>query len=212
MRAMVLEAIREPLREREMKTPEPGPGEALIKVRACAVCRTDLHVCDGDLTPVGLPRIPGHEIIGIVEKLGPGPSLLNIGDRVGVPWLGSTCGHCDYCLAGRENLCDDPQFTGYHRDGGFAEFTVAKSDYCFPIPDAYDDVSAAPLMCAGLIGYRCLKMAGQVRRLGLYGFGAAAHICLQTAQHLGQEVFVFTRPEDTAAQQFARKLGAIWAG
>lgn len=212
MRAMVLEKIGQPLVERDIPTPRAGPQEVLVKVHACAVCRTDLHVCDGDLPPVHLPRIPGHEIIGTITELGAGVQLHKIGDRVGVPWLGATCGKCAYCQSHQENLCDAPQFTGYHRDGGFAEFTVAREDYCFAIPSEYSDVEAAPLMCAGLIGYRCLKMAGKPSRIGLYGFGAAAHIALQTARYLGQKTYVFTRDDDTASQQFASQLGASWVG
>lgn len=212
MRAMVLEQIGQPLRERDYPVPQPGPEDVLLEVKACAVCRTDLHICDGDLPPASLPRIPGHEIVGIVRDVGTSVSHLRLGDRVGVPWLGGTCGKCLYCRTNRENLCDLPQFTGYHRDGGFAQFAVAQARYCFAIPAGFSDVSAAPLMCAGLIGYRCLKMAGDSPRLGLYGFGAAAHIALQTAGHYGQRVFVFTRPGDDATQSFACKLGAEWAG
>jgi propanol-preferring alcohol dehydrogenase len=181
-------------------------------VGACGVCRTDLHVLDGDLTEPRLPLILGHEIVGWVEAAGSGVTRVRPGERVGIPWLGGTCGECSFCRAGKENLCDRPRFTGYNVDGGFARFTVADARFVFPIPVAYDDVSAAPLLCAGLIGYRALRMAGDARRLGLYGFGAAAHIIAQVAHHEGREVFAFTRPGDTAGQAFARSLGAVWAG
>jgi propanol-preferring alcohol dehydrogenase len=181
-------------------------------VRACGVCRTDLHVVDGELPSLGRPVVPGHQIIGVVEASGPGVERLAPGRRVGVPWLGWTCGACGFCLSGRENLCADARFTGYHLDGGFADYAVADARYCFPIPDGYSDVEAAPLLCAGLIGYRSLVMAGDARRLGLYGFGAAAHIVVQVAVHQGRRVFAFTRPGDLEAQAFARSLGAEWAG
>ena len=212
MQAMLLEEIGRPLVQRTVAAPRPGPGELLLEVRACAVCRTDLHICDGELPKPQLPRIPGHEIVGVVKELGADVAGFRIGDRVGVPWLGWTCGECEFCRRGEENLCDSAKFTGYHRDGGFAELTVADARYCFPIHEGIDDVSAAPLLCAGLIGYRCLRMAGDAKRLGLYGFGAAAHLAIQTAQYRGQDVFAFTRPGDNAGQEFARSLGAVWAG
>jgi propanol-preferring alcohol dehydrogenase len=212
MFAMVMEAARQPLAPRRLPTPQPGPGEVLVRVHACGVCRTDLHVVDGDLTRPKLPLVPGHEIVGTVQALGAGVEELSLGQRVGIPWLGHTCGRCDYCRAGRENLCDAAGFTGYDRDGGYAEYTVADSRYCFPLPDAYTDAHAAPLLCAGLIGYRSLVMAGDARRLGIYGFGAAAHIIAQVAAWQGREVFAFTRPGDDAGQRFALELGARWAG
>lgn len=211
MKAMVLTDPRHPLELEERPVPEPGPGEVLIKVRACAVCRTDLHVIDGDLPNIRTPIIPGHEIVGEVVSVGEGADI-RPGERVGVPWLGHTCGHCDYCDSGQENLCGQARFTGYQIDGGFAEMTVADHRYCFPIDAAYSDVEAAPLLCAGLIGYRSLAMAGEGRRLGIYGFGAAAHIVAQVAGWQGREVFAFTRSGDTTAQAFARKLGAAWSG
>lgn len=192
-------------------TPAPGPGEVLLKVRACAVCRTDLHVVDGELPNIPLPIIPGHEIVGIVVAAGAG-TRWSPGTRLGVPWLGYTCGRCFYCEHGRENLCDSARFTGYQRDGGFADHVVADARYCFEIDASYDDVHAAPLLCAGLIGYRSLVMAGDARKLGIYGFGAAAHIVCQVAIYQGREVYAFTRPGDVQAQAFARQLGATWAG
>jgi propanol-preferring alcohol dehydrogenase len=212
MRAMVLEAAHRPLQCAAVAVPEPGPGQVLIQVSACAVCRTDLHVVDGELTRPKLPLIPGHEIVGRVSALGPDVDRFVIGDRVGVPWLGWTCGVCQFCNSGRENLCGLARFTGYQIDGGYTEFTVADQRFCFAIPDPYTDAEAAPLLCAGLIGYRSLRMAGDARRLGLYGFGAAAHIIAQVAHWEGREVFAFTSPGDTEAQDFARELGAIWAG
>ncbi len=216
MRAMVFEGAGapqdQPLELRELDVPEPGPGEVLIKVTACAVCRTDLHVVDGDLPNPKLPLVPGHEIVGRIAGLGPGVEAFRIGERVGVPWLGWTCGACKFCTSGRENLCDDARFTGYTLDGGFADYTVADARYVFPIPDFYADQEAAPLLCAGLIGHRALRMAGDARRLGLYGFGAAAHIIAQVARHEGREVYAFTRPGDAKGQAFARELGAVWAG
>jgi propanol-preferring alcohol dehydrogenase len=209
---MVLEAQRTPLVEREVPRPRPEAGQVLVRVRACAVCRTDLHVVDGDLTRPNFSLIPGHEIVGTVEEVGAGVERIAAGDRVGVPWLGWTCGECRYCRSGRENLCDRARFTGYDIDGGYAEYTVADERFCFPIPDGYPDVQAAPLLCAGLIGYRSLMMAGDAQRLGFYGFGAAAHILTQVARYRGQQVFAFTRPGDVAGQQFARDLGAVWAG
>lgn len=212
MRAMVLEEIGEPLRLREAAKPEPGAGEILIEIGACAVCRTDLHVADGELGRPKLPLIPGHEIIGRVVSLGPGAQGFAIGDRVGVPWLGWTCGECRFCRSGRENLCEKAKFTGYTINGGFAEFAAADARYCFPVPADYGDIDAAPLMCAGLIGYRSYRMAGEGRRLGLYGFGAAAHIIAQIAVHDGRDVYAFTKPGDETGQRFARSLGAVWAG
>ena len=212
MLAMVLENARQPLRAREVPVPEPGPGQVLVRVHACGVCRTDLHVVDGDLTRPKLPLVPGHEIVGTVQAVGPGVEQLETGQRVGVPWLGYTCGRCEYCRSGRENLCDAARFTGYDLDGGYAEYTVADARYCFPLPDAYSDEHAAPLLCAGLIGYRSLVMAGDARRLGIYGFGAAAHIIAQVAVWQGREVYAFTRPGDVESQRFAVELGATWAG
>jgi propanol-preferring alcohol dehydrogenase len=212
MKAMRLEARGAALIARELPVPSPGPGQILVRVRACGVCRTDLHVVDGELTDGSMPVIPGHEIIGEVVAHGAGAGRFATGARIGVPWLGHTCGSCGYCAGGRENLCDGARFTGYHLDGGYAEYAVAEERYCFAIPDAYDDVAAAPLMCAGLIGYRALAMAGEARRLGVYGFGAAAHIVAQIARHQGRELYAFTRTGDAAAQRFALELGAAWAG
>lgn len=212
MRAMVFDGHSPVLQLRELADPRPEPGQLLIDVHACGVCRTDLHVVDGELTQPKTPLVPGHEIVGVVAAIGAGVSAFSVGDRVGVPWLGRTCGHCTYCGRGRENLCDAPQFTGYTIDGGYAERTVADSRYCFRLPQRYDDREAAPLLCAGLIGYRSLSMAGDARRIGIYGFGAAAHIVAQVARHQGREVCAFTRPGDTAAQALARRLGAHWAG
>jgi propanol-preferring alcohol dehydrogenase len=212
MRAMVLEKPRTPLVLRTLPVPKPAAAEVLLKVLACAVCRTDLHVVDGELGNPKLPLIIGHEIVGQVARIGPGVTRFAVGDRVGVPWLGWTCGECAYCLAGNENLCDRARFTGYTIDGGYAEFTMADSRFCTPLPMEYADVEAAPLLCAGLIGYRCLVRAGNGQRLGIYGFGAAAHIVVQVAIHQGRSVYAFTRPGDDRAQQFARSLGATWAG
>ncbi|WP_026299747.1 zinc-dependent alcohol dehydrogenase family protein [Elioraea tepidiphila] len=212
MRAMVLERAGRPLALRCLPVPEPGPGQLRLRVAACAVCRTDLHVVDGELPDPKPEIIPGHEIVGRVEALGPGVAGFREGDRVGVPWLGFTCGACRFCRSGRENLCEAARFTGYQIDGGYAEHVVADARFCFPIPDSYSDVEAAPLLCAGLIGHRALRMAGEARRLGLYGFGAAAHIVAQVARHEGRRVFAFTRRGDAAAQDFARALGAEWAG
>lgn len=212
MRAMIFEAPRTPLRLVELPDPDPGPGEVLIRVAACGVCRTDLHVVDGELEHPKLPIVPGHEIVGTVVRCGAGVDQFRAGDRVGVPWLGRTCGACFYCRNGQENLCDDPGFTGYTIDGGYAEMTVADARYVFPLAGEMGDAEAAPLLCAGLIGYRSLRMAGTARRLGIYGFGAAAHIVAQVARHEGREVYAFTRSGDTAAQAFARRLGAVWAG
>jgi len=213
MRAMVLDCAQRPLRlEERAAAPAPGPGQVLIRVAACGVCRTDLHVVDGELARPKLPLIPGHEVVGVVAATGAGVAALKPGDRVGVPWLGWTCGRCAQCRAGRENLCAAARFTGYDIDGGYADHAVADARYCFPLPGAYDDVAAAPLLCAGLIGYRALRLAGPAERLGLYGFGAAAHIAVQVARHRRQKVFAFTKPGDAAGQDFARALGAHWAG
>ena len=212
MRAQVLTAARRPLIAAELPAPRPGPRQVLIAVRACAVCRTDLHVVDGELADPKLPLVLGHEIIGAVVDRGDAAERFAVGDRVGVPWLGWTCGICDYCRRGQKNLCDRARFTGYQINGGYAELTVADERYCFAIDSRYGDVEAAPLMCAGLIGYRTLGMAGDARRLGIYGFGAAAHIVAQVARHQGRRLFAFTRPGDAAAQDFARSLGAEWAG
>src|SRR6266481_4999641 len=212
MRAMVLDAPGKPLRPAELPDPKPGAGQVLVKVHACAICRTDLHVVDGELPDAKLPLIPGHEIVGTVVGLGEGAERFSVGARVGIPWLGWTCGECKFCLSHRENLCERARFTGYNIDGGYAEYTVADQRFCFPIPASYSDAAAAPLLCAGLIGYRSLVMAGEARRLGIYGFGAAAHIIAQVARHQGRQVIAFTRPGDNAAQNFARSLGAVWAG
>jgi propanol-preferring alcohol dehydrogenase len=216
MRAMVLERPGTPLRLVDLPTPTPGVGQVLVRVEACAVCRTDLHVVDGELPDPILPLIPGHQVVGRVAAIGPGVDDLGLGDRVGVPWLGWTCGGCRYCRAGRENLCDRARFTGYQLDGGYAEEMVADARFCFPIPNDYPALQAAPLLCAGLIGYRALRMAAEAfapgAALGLYGFGAAAHIVVQVARHQGWRCLAFTRAGDDASQRFARALGAIWAG
>ncbi len=212
MRAMLLRRAPGRLDCAAVADPRPGPGEVLLRVAACAVCRTDLHVVDGELPDPKPDLVPGHEIVGRVVELGPGVDRFRPGDRVGVPWLGFACGTCRFCRSGRENLCPEARFTGYQRDGGYAELTVADARFCFPSPDAYSDAEAAPLLCAGLIGHRALRMAGDVRRIGLYGFGAAAHIVAQVACFEGREVFAFTRPGDAAAQDFACRLGATWAG
>lgn len=212
MLAMTLSKVGEKLVPTDRAVPLPGPGQVLLRVCACAVCRTDLHVVDGDLPDLHRPVVPGHEIVAIVETLGPGADGFSPGDRVGVPWLGWTCGDCAYCRKGRENLCPHARFTGYQIDGGFAEFVVADGRYCFPIPKRYSDREAAPLLCAGLIGYRALQMAGAAARIGLYGFGAAAHLAAQVARHRGQRVFAFTSPGDGEAQAFARRITGEWAG
>jgi propanol-preferring alcohol dehydrogenase len=212
MRAQRLNRVGQRLEAALVSEPRPGPGQLLIKVHACAVCRTDLHVVDGELPDPKLPLIPGHEIVGAVVEQGEGADRFPVGDRVGVPWLGWTCGVCEYCRGGRENLCDRARFTGYQIDGGYAELTVADERYCFAIDAGFSDVEAAPLLCAGLIGYRTLRLAGDGERLGIYGFGAAAHILAQVAQYQGRKIFAFTRPGDNAAQEFARRLGAVWAG
>jgi propanol-preferring alcohol dehydrogenase len=213
MKAMVLERPGQVLRMVERPDPLPGPGQLQVAVSACGVCRTDLHVVDGDLSDARLPIIPGHEIVGRVTALGDGVEGFEIGERIGIPWLGYSCGCCRYCEAGDENLCDTPGFTGYQIDGGYAEMTVADARFCFPLPGPQGDAESAPWLCAGLIGYRSLVMAGkQCERLGIYGFGAAAHIVAQVARHQGREVYAFTRPADREAQRFARTLGAVWAG
>ncbi len=212
MRVMVLERRREPLRLTELPDPEPGPGQVLVRVRACGVCRTDLHIVDGELEHPRLPLVPGHQIVGTVAGRGEGAERFALGARVGVPWLGWTDGECRYCRGGRENLCDGARFTGYDLDGGYAELAVADERYCFPIPEGYPDGQAAPLLCAGLIGYRALRLAGEAERIGLYGFGASAHILCQVAVHQGRRVFAFTRAGDGETQRFARELGAKWAG
>jgi propanol-preferring alcohol dehydrogenase len=212
MRAMLLTAPGQALESREAPRPSPGEEQVLIRVHACGVCRTDLHVVDGDLQNPRLPLIPGHEIVGSVVSAGARVKNFKAGDRVGVPWLGRTCGACAFCVSGRENLCERAAFTGYRIDGGYAEYTVADARYCFGIPEYYSDTEAAPLLCAGLIGYRSLVLAGPCGRLGLYGFGAAAHILIQIARHRNIEVYAFTRPGDHEGQQFARSLGAVWAG
>jgi propanol-preferring alcohol dehydrogenase len=212
MRAMQLRSPRSLLEMADLDMPRVGPGQLLVKVHACGVCRTDLHVVDRDLPNAKSPIVPGHEVVGTVAQIGGGVAGFREGDRVGIPWLGFTCGKCRYCRTGRENLCDGARFTGYDIDGGYADYTVADSRYCFLLPAPYSDLEAAPLLCAGLIGYRALRMAGEAERLGIYGFGAAAHIVAQVARHQGREVFAFTRPGDIQAQQFARDLGAVWAG
>jgi propanol-preferring alcohol dehydrogenase len=212
MRAMVLDEPRTPLAMRERALPVPGEGEILVAVSACGVCRTDLHVVDGELPRAKLPIVPGHEIVGRVAALGTDVGGFEIGERVGVPWLGATCGVCSYCRSGRENLCDHPVFTGYTRDGGYATHTVADARFCFPLGETGDDAAIAPWLCAGLIGWRSYRMAGEGETLGLYGFGAAAHILAQVAVWQGRRVFAFTRPGDKAAQEFARTIGVVWAG
>jgi propanol-preferring alcohol dehydrogenase len=212
MRAMVMESQGSPLVGRELPRPEAAAGQLLLKVTACGICRTDLHVVDGDLTEPALPLVPGHQIVGRVEAVGAGVAGFAPGQRVGVPWLGGSCGHCWYCAHGKENLCDAARYTGYQIDGGFAEYAVADAGYCFSLPEGYDDRQAAPLLCAGLIGYRAYRLAEQCRTIGLYGFGAAAHILIQVARHRGQEIFAFTREGDSEAQSFARSLGASWVG
>ena len=213
MTAMLFEQVRQPLRRAQVAVPKPAAGQVLLRVAACGVCHTDLHILAGELAEPKLPLILGHQIVGRVAALGEGVRRFEIGQRVGVPWLGYTDGSCRYCQKGQENLCDQAGFTGYTLDGGFAEYTCADARFCFPLPASYDDIQAAPLLCAGLIGYRTYRMAGEnVQRLGLYGFGAAAHIIAQVAVQRGQEVYAFTRPGDQAAQEFARHMGAIWAG
>jgi propanol-preferring alcohol dehydrogenase len=212
MRAMILEAPRRPLQAVDLPKPKPDTTQVLVKVAACAVCRTDLHVVDGELANPKLPLVPGHEIVGTVVGKGKGVQRFKVGDRVGIPWLGWTCGDCEFCQSGRENLCDRARFTGYTLDGGYAEFTIADERFCFLIPDVYSDAEAAPLLCAGLIGYRSLTKTGNAKRLGIYGFGAAAHIVAQVAKFQGREIYAFTRRGDTEAQAFAKALGANWVG
>ncbi len=212
MRAMVLEKIGTPLRMAEVPDPKPGPAQVLIKVHACGICRTDLHVVDGELTEPKLPLIPGHQIVGTVLETGKDAGTFKKGDRVGVPWLGGSCGKCRYCTSGRENLCGSARYTGYQIDGGFAEMTAADEHFCFPIPEGYPDLQAAPLFCAGLIGYRSYRMTGDAETLGFYGFGAAAHIIIQVARFQNKKVYAFTRPGDESSQEFAMSLGAEWAG
>ena len=212
MRAMVLDAPHSPLRLEERPVPVPGEGQVLVRVSACGVCRTDLHVVDGDLTEPKLPIVPGHEVVGHVAALGRGVARFSEGERVGVPWLGWTCADCRFCKAGKENLCEAARFTGYTLDGGYADYLLADQRYCFPLAEGLSDAEAAPLLCAGLIGYRSLRMAGEAERVGLYGFGAAAHIVAQVARHQGRRVFAFVRPGDQPAKAFARQLGAVWVG
>jgi propanol-preferring alcohol dehydrogenase len=212
MQAMVVRAQGAPLILEERPDPVPGIDEIRVRVEACAVCRTDLHVIDGELPHIHYPIVPGHEIVGIVEAVGPGPGALTIGQRVGIPWLGRTCGHCAYCMSDHENLCDAPTFTGYNRDGGFATQVIADAAFAVPLDDFADPVAAAPLLCAGLIGWRSLLAAGEGKRIGLYGFGAAAHVIAQVCRWQGRQVFAFTRAGDLTAQAFARSLGAVWAG
>jgi alcohol dehydrogenase, propanol-preferring len=212
MKAMVLEKPGTPLRQLELPTPAPSAGQVLVKVAACGVCRTDLHVVDGDLKEPKLPVIPGHEIVGHIHALGTGVTRFAIGERVGIPWLGRTCGTCRYCRSGRENLCDAPGFTGYTIDGGYADYAAAEADYCFPIPGTEPDADVAPWLCAGLIGHRSLRMAGAAEAIGIYGFGAAAHLVAQVARHEGRRVYAFTRAGDRQAQEFALALGCVWAG
>lgn len=212
MQAMILDQPGRPLCLAEVAVPAPGRGEVLLRVHACGICRTDLHIAYGELSEPNLPLILGHQVVGTVTAKGEQVEGLDVGDRVGVPWLGYACNECRFCLSGRENLCDRARFTGYHRNGGFAEFAVADHRFCFPIPTGYPDLQAAPLLCAGLIGYRCLRFAGDAKELGLYGFGAAAHIVTQVARWQERKVYAFTRPGDDAAQEFALSMGAVWAG
>ena len=212
MKAMVINRPGEPLRATERPMPEPGPGHIRLRVSACGVCRTDLHVVDGELPQCRYPVVPGHEIVGIVDRLGSGVSDFSVGERIGVPWLGATCGHCRFCRDQLENLCEEARFTGCHIDGGYQEYALADARFCFRLPDKYADVDAAPLLCAGLIGHRAHRMAGDAEQIGIYGFGAAAHIMAQVARHQGQSVYAFTRRGDTIAQDFAIELGAVWAG
>ena len=212
MRAMLLQGAGEPLREQRVTIPKPGSGELLLKVRSCGVCRTDLHVRDGQLSNPKLPLILGHQIVGTVVALGPGVDGVSEGQRIGVPWLGYTCGDCRYCLTERENLCDRAQFTGYQRDGGYAEYAIANARFALPLPGSFPDLQVAPLLCAGLIGYRALAMTGDAQHLGLFGFGSSAHIVAQIARYQGRKVYAFTRPGDAQGQHFATSLGAAWAG
>ena len=212
MKAMVMHKPGEALQLQDVKRPEPGKNQVLIKIHACGVCRTDQHIIDGELTDPKLPLIPGHEIIGEIVKNGEGAGRFSIGQRIGVPWLGHTCGRCYYCKHGHENLCENAKFTGYTINGGYAEYTVAEERYCFPVPEQYEDAHAAPLMCAGLIGYRSYSMVGDAKRIGFYGFGASAHILIQIARNDGREVYAFTKSGDKTGQDFARDMGAVWAG
>ncbi|WP_461521497.1 zinc-dependent alcohol dehydrogenase family protein [Porticoccus sp.] len=212
MRAMVFHSVGQPLQLSEVPVPKPMPDQLLIQVKACGICRTDLHIVDGELDEPGLPLIPGHQIVGEVVALGSEISRFSLGQRVGVPWLGGSCGHCEFCQRGRENLCDHAEYTGYQLNGGMAEYAVARAAFCFPLPENYSDIQVAPLPCAGLIGYRAYRMAGEGRVLGLYGFGAAAHILIQVARADGRKVFAITRDGDSEGQAFARSLGASWAG
>jgi propanol-preferring alcohol dehydrogenase len=212
MKAMVLEEQGEELKLKEIKMPKPDPTQILLKVSHCGICRTDLHILDGDLDNPKLPLVPGHQIVGTIEKLGEEVSGFEIGQKVGVPWLGKTCGECEYCKSGQENLCDNAKFTGYDIDGGFAEYAVADAHFCFPLPKDYPDVQAAPLLCAGLIGYRSFRKTGNAAKIGFYGFGSAAHILIQVANYKDREVYAFTRPGDSKTQQFAKEKGAVWAG
>ena len=212
MYAMVLETAQHPLRWTELSRPTPGANQDLLRVNACGVCRTDLHIVDGELSNPKLPLVPGHQIVGNIVELGKQVTSFSIGQRVGVPWLGHTCQHCQYCCSNRENLCDQATFTGYQLDGGYAEYAVADAQFCFALPEGYANLQVAPLLCAGLIGYRAYRMTENASTLGFYGFGAAAHILIQLAQHQGREVYAFTRPGDSIGQQFARDLGAVWAG
>lgn len=216
MRAMILHKPGEPLRLGELPEPQPGPGQLRVRVRACGLCRTDLHVKDGELAEPKLPLVLGHQIVGVVDALGSGTTVFNVGDRVGVPWLGGACGACRFCVAGQENLCDEARYTGYQIDGGLAELCVADARFCFPIPDGPSggpsDIEVAPLLCAGLIGYRALRMTGDAEHLGFFGFGSAAHLLTQVARHQGRQVYAFTRATDRASQDFARGLGVVWAG
>lgn len=213
MRAAILEQARTPLVVREIPIPVAGPGQIGVRVIACGVCRTDLHIVDGELAHPKLPLVPGHQVVGTVTGIGPGVSGFSIGQRVGIPWLGSTCGVCVFCTSGRENLCLHARFTGYHIDGGFAEHTAADARFCFPLPDGFSDLQVAPLLCGGLIGYRALRMAGkEAKRIGFYGFGSAAHMLVQVCSYQGKDVYAFTRPGDESATSLARKLGAVWVG
>ncbi|QLH34970.1 MAG: zinc-dependent alcohol dehydrogenase family protein [Parachlamydiaceae bacterium] len=212
MRAMILEKIKTPLRLVELPIPEPGPDQIQIKVIACGICRTDLHILDGELPSPNLPLIPGHQIAGVVEKLGSGVTQFKIGDRVGVPWLGGSCQHCKFCKEERENLCDHAVYTGYQMNGGYADYCIANARFCFKLPEEYTPLEAAPLLCAGLIGYRSYRMTGNAKRIGFYGFGSAAHILIQVARYEGKEIYAFTREGDPVTQNFAKSLGAVWAG
>ena len=212
MRAMVMTATGRPLQLQQLPEPQPAAGQLLLRVTACGICRTDLHVVDGELTEPALPLIPGHQIVGKVVAIGDRVAGFTLGERVGVPWLGGSCGQCWYCQHDRENLCDNARYTGYQINGGFAEYSVADASYCFPLPEQYDDLQAAPLLCAGLIGYRAYRLVETAQNIGLYGFGAAAHILIQLARHRGQSVYAFTREGDSEAQDFARQLGAAWTG